>query len=155
MAETSFLIKDVRVFTGSETIENGYVHISFGKIASLGKALPPPPHNNIPPNTKTFSKPGHTLIPGLIDAHNHATNADPQALRQALRFGVTTFMDMHNEIANVEKLRRQAEQERDRAADFKTAGLCATIEDGWPIPFVTAFDSSAEVCRCLLCPFSG
>jgi len=63
----------------------------------------------------------------------------------ALRFGVTTFMDMHNEIPNVTTLRKQSKENPTDAADFKTCGIAATIENGWPIPVVTAHDKSEEV----------
>jgi cytosine/adenosine deaminase-related metal-dependent hydrolase len=141
MAGPSFIIKDVRIFTGEKTIDNGYVLVEDGKIKSFGSSAP----SNIGSNVKTISKPGHTLLPGFIDAHNHADKANPKALPQALRFGVTTFMDMHNEIPNVTKLRKQSKENPADAADFKTCGIAATIENGWPIPVVTALDKSPEV----------
>ncbi|KAK7183936.1 hypothetical protein DPSP01_011740 [Paraphaeosphaeria sporulosa] len=134
---TSFLIRDVQVFTGEDTIPNGYVHVSDGKIKAVGP-MSAIPELSIP----THSRPGHTLLPGLIDAHIHADMANPTALPQALRFGVTTVCEMHNELANVVKLRKQA-REPDTAA-YKTAGQAATIENGWPIPVITAHDKSAE-----------
>lgn len=141
MTASSFIIKDVRIFTGQETLENGYVFVEDGKIKSFGSSLP----SNISSSVKTISKPGHTLLPGFIDAHNHADKANPKALPQALRFGVTTFMDLQNEIPNVTKLRQQSKENPADAADFKTCGIAATIENGWPIPVVTAHDKSEEV----------
>jgi hypothetical protein len=134
---TSFIISDVRVFTGNATIEQGFVHVENGKIKAVG------PMSNAPQTScKTYSKPGHTILPGLIDCHIHADRADPQALPQALRFGVTTVCEMHNEIDNVRKLKQQT-LEPDTAA-YKTAGQAATIENGWPIPVILAHDKSAE-----------
>jgi imidazolonepropionase-like amidohydrolase len=135
----SFLIRDVRIFTGDKTIESGFVHVSNGKIASVGPSSQTPSVSDIP----TFSKPGHTLLPGLIDCHIHADNADPAALPQALRFGVTTVCEMHNELENVLKLKQQTKQPD--TASYKTAGQAATIENGWPIPVITAHDSSPEM----------
>jgi imidazolonepropionase-like amidohydrolase len=135
---TSFLIRDVRVFTGDVAIEAGFVHIEDGKIKSVGP-MSEAPRTSI----KTYSKPGHTLLPGLIDCHIHADMADPQALPQALRFGVTTVCEMQNEIGNVLKLKKQT-LEPDTAS-YKTAGQAATIEDGWPIPVILAHDSSQEM----------
>jgi imidazolonepropionase-like amidohydrolase len=89
-----------------------------------------------------YSKPGHTVLPGLIDCHIHADKADPQALPQALRFGVTTVCEMHNELDNVLKLKKQT-LEPDTAS-YKTAGQAATIENGWPIPVILAHDNSPE-----------
>jgi dihydroorotase-like cyclic amidohydrolase len=137
----SFIIQDVRIFTGLTEIPSGYVHISSGKIAAFGAGSP----SNVPNGIKVISKPGHTLLPGFIDAHIHADKGKELAIHQALRFGVTTVMDMHNEFPNVDKLKKLAATEKDLSADFKSSGLSATIEGGWPIPVVTAHDKSAEV----------
>ena len=133
----SFIIRDVRIFTGEETIQEGFVHIENGKIKEVGPISSAP---NV--SVKSYSKPGHTLLPGLIDAHIHADKANPVALPQALRFGVTTVCDMHNELPHVKKMHEQALQHD--TADYKTAGQAATIENGWPIPVITAFDKSPE-----------
>jgi imidazolonepropionase-like amidohydrolase len=134
---TSFLIRDVRVFTGETTIEDGFVYIENSKVKAVG------PSSSAPQGSiTTYSKPGHTVLPGLIDCHIHADMADPQALPQALRFGVTTVCEMHNELENVLKLKKQT-LEPDTAA-YKTAGLGATIENGWPIPVIMAHNPSPE-----------
>src|SRR5690242_5568219 len=136
---TSFVIRDARVFTGEYTIDEGYVLVEDGRIKAVG------PTSNIPQldsSVKVYCKPKHTLLPGLIDCHIHADRADPEALPQALRFGVTTVLDMHNELPNVLKLKKQT-QEPDTAA-YKTAGQAATIENGWPIPVIVAHDKSPE-----------
>ncbi|KAF2396938.1 hypothetical protein EJ06DRAFT_482997 [Trichodelitschia bisporula] len=135
----SFLLKDVQIFTGETTIPTGVVYVQNGSIAYVGESTP-----SIPDDTLVISKPGHTVIPGLIDAHIHADKGNPLALRQSLRFGVTTVMDMHNEIPNVVALKRQAASEPNTSADFKTCGISATIDGGWPIPVVTAHDKSEE-----------
>jgi imidazolonepropionase-like amidohydrolase len=134
---TSFLVRDVRIFTGETTIESGFVYVSDGKITSVGSNSSAP-QVSVP----TFSKPGHTLIPGLIDCHIHADKADPNALPQALRFGVTTVCEMHNELPNVLKLKEQALLPD--TASYKTTGQAATIENGWPIPVITAHDKTPE-----------
>ncbi|OCK75243.1 hypothetical protein K432DRAFT_429545 [Lepidopterella palustris CBS 459.81] len=135
---TSFIIRDVRVFTGETTIENGYVLVQDGKIADVG------PTSSLPSTSfPTISKPNHTLLPGLIDAHIHADKGNPLALTQSLRFGITTVCDMHNEAANVSAM-RDLTRSLSTAAGYKTAGISATIENGWPIPVITAHDKSAE-----------
>ena len=141
MAISSFIIKDVRIFTGEEEIKEGYVLVENGKVKSVGSSAP----SNLGPDIKVVSKAGHTVLPGFIDAHNHANGGDVNAIRQALRFGVTTFMDMHNEWPNVFKLKNQSREEPADSADFKSCGLAATIENGWPVPVVTAHDKSPEV----------
>ncbi|KAF2186244.1 hypothetical protein K469DRAFT_706910 [Zopfia rhizophila CBS 207.26] len=133
----SFIIRDIRIFTGEQTIESGFIHIENGKIKAVGLASETPSIS-----AKVISKPGHTLLPGLIDCHIHADKANPVALTQSLRFGVTTVCDMHNELHNVQRLKKQT-LEPD-TADYKTAGQSATIENGWPIPVITAHDKSPE-----------
>lgn len=140
MAPTGFILSDVRIFTGTDTIESGHVVIKNGLISAVS-AGPPPPDAGVP----VVSKPGHTVVPGFIDAHIHADKGQEIALYQSLKFGVTTVMDMHNETVNVHKLKKLAADKKDEAADFKAAGVAATIDGGWPMPVVTAHDKSEEV----------
>ncbi|KAK4629106.1 hypothetical protein CLAFUW4_08324 [Fulvia fulva] len=130
-----FLIKDVRIFDGESTIENGSVLVQDGKIAHVS----PSP---IPFSGTTISKPGHTLLPGVIDVHIHANGGTPVALPQALRFGVTTVCDMHNEWYNIQKLHKQ--REGGDCADLKTTSFAATIDMGWPMPIVLMHDPSPQ-----------
>ena len=136
---SSFVLRDVRIFTGESTIDQGYVSVKNGKIESIGPISSLP---QLQSSIETYSKPNHTVLPGLIDCHIHADRADPEALPQALRFGVTTVCEMQNELPNVLKLKKQT-QEPDTAA-YKTAGQAATIENGWPIPVIVAHDKSPE-----------
>lgn len=142
MASNTFIIKDVRIFDGEIEILNGYIHVEDGKVKTVGSNLE---STFFAPDIKIVSKPGHTVIPGLIDAHNHCDKGNEEALYQALRFGVTTSMDLHNEIPNCQKLKKIAREEGRLAADFKCAGVAATIDNGWPEPVVTAHDKSPEV----------
>lgn len=140
----SFLISDVRIFDGERTINSGSVLVENGKISQVSTAP-------ISFSGTKISKPGHTLLPGFIDVHIHANGGNEVALPQSLRCGVTTVCDMANEWYNIEKLKKQIEA--GDCADMKTTSFAATVEDGWPIPVVTAFDKSEEV-RFLLpsCP---
>lgn len=132
----SFLITNVRIFDGEKTIDSGSVLVEGGKISKVS-ASP------ISFSGTKISQPGHTLLPGLIDVHIHANGANEFALPQSLRCGVTTVCDMHNEWPNILKLRKQLGG--GDCADLKTTSFAATIEDGWPIPVVTAHDKSEEV----------
>ena len=135
----SFIIRDVRIFTGEDVIPQGFVYVHDGKIKAVGPASETPKTS-----VKTHSKPGHTLLPGLIDCHIHADKANPVALPQALRFGVTTVCDMQNELANVTKLKKQT-LEPDTAS-YKTAGQAATIENGWPMQVITGYVGGTKGC---------
>ncbi|TLD29804.1 hypothetical protein E2P81_ATG06098 [Venturia nashicola] len=139
---TSFIIRDVRIFDGQNAIENGHVLVESGKITSLGAGSP-----SSSSGIKSISKPGHTLLPGLIDAHNHLHGGNVDALKQALRFGVTTIMDLHNEVDSFLKIKKVAVEDgfKKEGADFKCAGIAATIENGWPVPVVLAHDKSPEM----------
>lgn len=132
----SFLLSDVRIFNGEKTIDSGCVLVEDGKISKVSSS-------SISFYGTKISKPGHTLLPGLIDVHIHANGANEIALPQSLRCGVTTVCDMHNEWYNIQKLRKQLEG--GDCADLKTTSFAATVENGWPIPVVTAHDKSEEV----------
>ncbi|KIW00054.1 hypothetical protein, variant 3 [Verruconis gallopava] len=134
----SFTIKDVRIFDGEQVIENGYVIVRGSMIHDVGEGKPPQPIGTI------YSKPGHTLLPGFIDAHNHSHYSYHPALYQAIRFGVTTFMDLHNEYPSFTHLRKVSLEEPRSTSAYKCAGVAATIENGWPIPVIVAHDKSPE-----------
>jgi len=150
MASSTFITEDVRIFDGENVISNGYVHVEDGKIKFVG---PGSENTSFPPGIKIISRPGHTIIPGFIDAHNHCDKGNETALYQGLRFGVTTIMDLHNEIPNCHKLKKIAREEGRVAADFKCAGVAATIDNGWPEPVVTDHDKSPEVRKKNQTPF--
>lgn len=136
---SSLLFHDVRIFTGETTIPTGSVLILDGKIHRVSSSRLEAPNAC----TEIISKPGHTLLPGLIDAHIHASGGTVVALPQSLRFGVTTVCDMQNEVEHVVSLREQS-KETD-AADYKTCSLAATVKGGWPEAVVTLHDKSPEV----------
>ncbi|PVH93662.1 hypothetical protein DM02DRAFT_603672 [Periconia macrospinosa] len=133
----SFIIRDIRIFTGEEVIQDGFLQVVNGNIQSVGLSSDTPKDSG-----KVYSKPGCTLLPGLIDCHVHIGAGSAHALPQALRFGVTTLCEMQSELHHVLDRKKQA-QEPDTAS-YKTAGQAATIENGWPIPVITAHDKSPE-----------
>jgi imidazolonepropionase-like amidohydrolase len=62
----TFAITNAAVYTVSgETIENGTVIVSSGKIRAVGRDV------NIPSGAETIDAAGGSLIPGIIDAHSH------------------------------------------------------------------------------------
>ncbi len=121
-AENSFAVTNVRVFDGEKTIGKTSVLIQDGKIASIGENI------KIPDNTPVYDGAGKTLLPGLIDSHTH-TYGD--ARKDALRFGVTTEMDMFtdwNQLADTKKQRES--YARTDLADLWSAGTLATVPGG-------------------------
>lgn len=137
----SLLIKDVRIFDGENEIPNGSVLVENGLI----KYVSPGSLEATDESTIVLSKPGYTLIPGIIDGHVH-THLDKEntGLAQSLKFGVTTACDMHQEAEDVAAVREEAARNPD-ISDFKTSSSAATVLGGWPAAVVTAFDTSEEV----------
>lgn len=137
----TFTLTDVDVFDGERMLGRGYITVSDDKIqdVALGQFNPKTGTSH-----RVISTPGHTVLPGFIDSHVHVQEDDPTALHQALSFGVTTVMDMHNENSNIVTLKAYAARFWDKAADIKAAGVAATIDGGWPIPIVVAHDQSAR-----------
>ena len=99
----AWAITNVRIFTGDHIIQNGHIVVRNNLISTVGPG-------ELPHNTKqsmlVYSKPGHTLLPGLIDAHIHASGGVATALEQSLKFGVTTVCDMHNDFEQIERLKK-------------------------------------------------
>jgi imidazolonepropionase-like amidohydrolase len=120
---SSFVIHDVRVFDGVRVLEHQDVTVTDGKIASIGKAKKTAPAGAI-------DGAGKTLLPGLIDAHTHIMGM-AESLQQALIFGVTTELDMFNMPESNKDLRdRMAAGKLADAADFRSAGILATVPGG-------------------------
>jgi imidazolonepropionase-like amidohydrolase len=82
-------------------IERGYVVVDSGKITHVDSGDYP----ELSATVSVISKPGYALLPGLIDAHVHGLGGNVLCIEQALRFGVTTVCDMHNEPQHISKLR--------------------------------------------------
>ena len=135
-----FTLTDVRIFDGENVIPKGYVVVDeHGLIQDLGPADSPSLDGTI------ISKPGHTLMPGLIDAHIHADNGNEVALPQSLRFGVTTVCDMGNDPRHMRTLFQQIQDEGDSVcADIKTTQNPATIDGGWPMHVILAHDKTEK-----------
>lgn len=137
-------IVNVRVFDGERVLPRATVVIDGDRIAGVGVDLA------VPPGAGRVDGAGRTLLPGLIDAHTHASG---DALERALRFGVTTELDMFADPAFAAKAR--AEQTKDHVttrADLRSAGILVTApgghgtEFGMPIPTLDgAADAQAFV----------
>lgn len=124
---SSFLITDIRIFDGQDIIDNGSVLIQNGKIAKISQ-------DPLSFNGKTISEPGHTLLPGFIDAHVHIDFGQESGLAQGLRFGVTTQCDLGNAPFQIENLREMVR--KGDCSDVKAAVKSATPEGGWPAPLL-------------------
>lgn len=127
----SFAVRDVHVFDGEHTIERTNVIVRDGLIAELGPDVP------IAEDLTVVEGDGKTLIPGLIDAHAHSWG---DAQRDALRFGVTTEIDMHGDPARLDSIKRQRESlEKVEQADLWAAGAAVTVAGGHGTQFGLSF----------------
>jgi dihydroorotase-like cyclic amidohydrolase len=136
----SWLITDVRIFDGEQvTLENGFVVVKDGYIESISPKMP----LNIPEGCLHMSGIDCTLLPGFIDSHVHVYN-DASFLEKALRFGVTTLLDMHNEPYWFRDM-KQLSISRNDVADVKSACHAATVKDGWPSAIIQLSSDDPEV----------
>ena len=129
----TFIIRDVRLFNGSQIVDRTSVIVRDGKIAEVGVDLASPSGG------KVIEGAGRTLIPGLIDAHTHAFG---DALARALVFGVTTELDMFTDpkVAAEWRSEQGAAGGATARADVFSAGILVTApgghgtQFGMPIP---------------------
>lgn len=111
-------IINVRVFDGEKVLSEDSVTFDGDRITAVGAPAPE--------GSETVDGQGCTLLPGLIDAHVHT---DLDALRDALRFGVTTELEM---FGGWTPAQRHEVAERDDVADLRTSMLGVTAPDGHP-----------------------
>lgn len=121
-AGSSFAIRGARVFDGARGLGVANVVVRDGRIVAVGSDAA------IPAALPVVDGRGKTLLPGLIDAHVHAWG---NARRDALRFGVTTAVDMHGDAARLPQLRRErVSLARTDEADLWAAGTAVTVSGG-------------------------
>jgi imidazolonepropionase-like amidohydrolase len=128
----NFLIANVRVFDGESIHENAQVAVEGGIVRAVGQRLTR--WRRLPVIDGT----GATLIPGLIDAHAHVRNIDD--LQEAIRFGVTTVLDMgaSGVTPQTQATLRNAATVRMDVADVRMAGYFATAPGGHGTEFRSA-----------------
>ena len=114
-------IRNVRVFDGKTILSNATVLFSNGVITGVGPAV------KIPAAATVIDGTGKTLLPGLIDAHAHVL---PGSLERALRFGVTTELDMFTQVGLARQMRAEQRAGVTNRADMLSAGTLVTVEHG-------------------------
>jgi len=136
-------ITNVRLFDGTKVIPNATVVIDGARIVAAGAQVA------VPAGAKVIDGSGKTLLPGLIDSHTHVF---PGTLERALRFGVTTEMDMFTALLTLNPLRaEQAKGPVTNRADIYSAGTLVTVAGGhgseyFPIPtYKTGDDAQAFI----------
>jgi imidazolonepropionase-like amidohydrolase len=132
---TEFVIRDVRLFDGERFHERSSVWVRDGRVQAVGDGL------EVPAHVVAVDGAGRTLLPGLVDAHVHTWGA---ARRDALRFGVTTMLDMFSDPRALPAARaeRASLAPTDRA-DLWSAGTLATAAGGHGTQFGMAIPTLA------------
>lgn len=124
-------IRNVRLFDGTRVVPNATVVFEGGSIVAAAANAP------VPASAKVVDGTGKTLLPGLIDAHTHVFGS---ALERALRFGVTTELDMFTSVGTLKQQKEeQAKGNVANRADIFSAGTLVTVDKGhgteyFPIP---------------------
>ncbi|HEY1631147.1 MAG TPA: amidohydrolase family protein [Rhizomicrobium sp.] len=128
LADTnSFAVRDARVFDGERTIQHANVVVRDGRVVAVGS------HAAIPTGLDIIDGNGKTVIPGLIDSHVHVF---PTAQEDALRFGVTTELDMFDIGQDLAAWKAQrASLSKTDKADTWAAGIGVTAPGGHPSEF--------------------
>ena len=116
MATTA--ITGARVFDGEKTLGVQTVVLDGHKITQVG--------GDVPGDAEIVDGRGATLLPGLIDAHVHS---GPGTLALALRFGVTTELEMQG--MNTRENRGHITED-DTVADVRSSGFAITPPGGHP-----------------------
>jgi imidazolonepropionase-like amidohydrolase len=112
-------ITNVRIFDGEKVIESRNVIINEETIIAVGEDLPA--HATI------IDGENATLLPGLIDAHVHTSIG---GLRDALKFGVTTELEMNGDFT--ERGREIQLKNVNDVAEVRSAGTAITAPGGHP-----------------------
>ena len=133
---------DVMLFDGQDVIGPTDVLVVNGKIAEIKSNITPPA------NSRMIQGMGHTLLPGMIDCHNHAFHEGH--LKEAALFGVTTEMDMMSIPQVARGLRQQqADGQANGRADLFSAGAAVTVNGGhgtqfgFPVPTLDKAENAA------------
>ncbi len=138
-APASTLIRGARVFDGERVWPTADVRLKDGRIDAIAESLP------VSAGETVVEGAGRTLLPGLIDAHVHALGV---AREDALRFGVTTVLDLFGDPAQLPVARAERESLAPTLkADLWGAGYLATAAGGHGTQFglpVPTLASAAE-----------
>jgi imidazolonepropionase-like amidohydrolase len=141
-AQSTLVIRNVRVFDGERVLDRRDVMISNGVISAVSAS-----RLTVPRGATVVDGTGRTLLPGLIDSHVHLSDSVAADLRQALSLGVTTVLDMWNGGPRYEVIKTLRSADSPDMAAVRTAGIGATVPGGHPTqmggpPFPTISDSA-------------
>ncbi len=120
--EQTTAIINAKIFDGEDILSDSTVVINRTIIQAVGGV--------VPSGATVVDGRGTTLLPGLIDAHVHT---DMDGLRDALKFGVTTELEM---MGRWSANQRRAIAERNDIADLRSPGMGVTPKGGHPTEYM-------------------
>ncbi len=126
------VIENVRVFNGSSVLPAGRLVMHNGKVIASDA--------DVPSDAAFVDGTGLIALPGLIDAHTHTFGP---ARRDALRFGVTTMVDMFTSPLEFQDRDDRAGFAQSNEAALFSAGMLATSEGGHGTQFGVMVDTLA------------
>lgn len=122
-------IRNVRLFDGRRVTPDATVVFRNGIITAAGPGV------SAPDGAVVIDGRGKTLLPGLIDSHVHLFQGSAE---RALRFGVTTELDMFTSLPTLRPLKaEQAEHSVTDRADVFSAGTLITAPGGHGSEYIT------------------
>jgi imidazolonepropionase-like amidohydrolase len=123
--------------TGGPPLPDAAVVIRRGRVESVGSHAA----FELPRRTTLVDLTGRWIIPGLIDAHTHISQAATWAPSRYLAWGVTTVRDVHGELSTVVAFRRRSNNDRSQGPRVYAAGA---MIDGLPTTYPDAIGVSSE-----------
>lgn len=138
-------VDHARVFDGERVREGVSVLIDDGLVT----AVTPTPEGDAATGTQgteVIDGTGHTLLPGLIDAHTHVMGT-LHNLRLALAFGVTTELDMFSFPPALTGWLCDTAARTDDVADLRSSGTVVCATGGHPaasMPFLPSLDGPRD-----------
>jgi len=119
-AQNEFIIKDVKLFDGENTIDKTSVWVKDKLIIQVSDNI------QISEDIEAIDGKNKTLIPALSNAHVHAWSS--ASLNQAAKAGVLNVMDMHG----IETFQQNMRNLKDSTnyARYYVAGFAATVPNG-------------------------
>ena len=141
----SYLISSVRIFDGEFVLHpDGLVLIENDRIKLISLTV----HPDVQVGCIKISGSGYTLLPGLIDAHVHVYD-EVNMLAEALQYGVTTVLDLHNETDYADNIKKAAAEKKNYISDVLSSYNSAIIPGGWLEAITRFLHSGEEVGNCL------
>ncbi|ADB34964.1 amidohydrolase [Kribbella flavida DSM 17836] len=115
----------MRIFDGRRVLPGRHsILVLAGRIVATGKF-------SVPSGVAVHDGRGRTLLPGLIDSHVHTFDG---SRTDALRFGVTTELEMFGSPAGlIESRRRRRSLRPTTCSDLWSAGNGVTVPGGHPL----------------------